>query len=224
MRELELFRDGAVYHVYNRGVDKRNLFADDADRQRFIKGLIVFNEVGRKSQRSLAAIDDPIPSDRPCVDVVAYCLMPNHYHLMLRQISTGGISEFMHRIGVGYTNYFNKRHDRRGSLLETAYKIKRSKNLVQQRHLSRYIHLNPLELIGLEWKKRKVDWKKAESFLLSYAWSSFRHFVGAETQSFVRPEMAMRGVGNAEDYVRFLGSWIERDWKKIAAFDQIRAA
>lgn len=221
MRDNELFSNGAVYHVYNRGVDRRATFADDWDRLRFIKGMIAFNDIGRRANKSLSAVDVPAISENPYVEIVAYCLMPNHFHLMLVQKATGGISEFMRRIGTGYTQYFNKRNNRSGSLFETTFKVKRVTNSVQMRHLSRYIHLNPLELIGLNWKKGRVSWDIAESFLKTYSWSSFRHFIGLEARAFIHPEKALKNVGAPNDYVRFLSSWIERDRKRIDAFESL---
>jgi len=219
MRDNELFSNGVMYHVYNRGVDKRDTFTDDRERTRFVKSIVAFNDVGRKATRSLSAIDDPPISDNPYVHVVAYSLMPNHYHLLLVQIASGGISEFMRRLGTGYTQFFNKRHERSGSLFETAYKIKRVTTTTYARHLSRYIHLNPLELIGLNWKAGKINWAKANSFLRNYRWSSFRHYVGLDDQAFVHKDRALKDVGDTSDYLRFLSSWVERDWKKIAAFE-----
>jgi hypothetical protein len=125
----------------------------------------------------------------------------------------------MHRLGTGYSKYFDIRHERTGCLFESSYKIKRMKNSVQRRHLSRYIHLNPLDLIGLDWKERRISWKEAGPFLESYAWSSYRHYVGLEELSFIRPEAAMENVGDRSDYVRFLKSWVERDWAEQAKFD-----
>lgn len=219
MRDIELFSPGAIYHVYNRGVDKRNLFLDAADRARFVKSLVAFNDVGRRKNSSLSRVMNPTVSDNPCVNIVAYCLMPNHFHLMLQQVADRGVSEFMHRLGLGYTKYFNKRHERVGRLLESAYKIKRVETTIQQRHLSRYIHLNPLELGGMNWKERKILWGEAEPFLQSYLWSSYRHYAGMEAKPFVRVEEGLKYVGGSDGYTRFLAAWIERDWPALDAFD-----
>lgn len=219
MRDPELFSTGATYHVYNRGVDKRIIFNDDADRLRFLKSIVAFNEVGRRENSSLARVENPPVSDTPCVDVIAYCLMPNHFHLMLRQAVHGGVSEFMHRLGLGYTRYFNKRNGRVGRLLESAYKIKRVKTTLQNRHLPRYIHLNPLDLIGLDWKRQPAPWSVAEPFLMEYRWSSFRHYVGLERQAFIKPDSEAAEPNGPKNHSAFLAAWIERDWNALAAFD-----
>jgi len=131
----------------------------------------------------------------------------------------GGVSEFMHRLGLGYTKYFNKRHARTGCLLESAYKIKRVETTIQQRHLSRYIHLNPLDLAGFERKNQRIAWAQAEPFLNSYAWSSYRHYAGIEMQHFVRMDEGLKYVGGKEEYQQFLAAWIEQDWSALDSFD-----
>jgi putative transposase len=221
MRDIELFSTGAVYHVYNRGIEKRDIFLDDGDYRRFIKGLIEFNEAGERPKISLCNIPTPVLSDSPCVDLIAYSLMPNHFHLMLKQLTAGGISSFMQRVGLGYTNYFNKRYERAGRLFEGPYKIKRMENAIQKRHLSRYVHLNPLELVGFDYKRRAIPWERAKRFLEDYRWSSYRHYAGVELQEFVRPEEALKGVGGKEEYEDFLRAWVERDGQKLDEFDKI---
>lgn len=212
MRDLELFSTGSTYHVYDRGADKRLIFMDEPDRARFVRSLAAFNEIGRDARMSLSRHTSTAAPENPCVDVVAYCLMSNHFHLMLRQLVPNGISEFMRRLAGGYARYFNKRHGRTGTLFEGAYKVKRLTTTLQFRHLSRYIHLNPLELAGMDYKRDKVPWDSARRFLESYAWSSYRHYAGLETQPFVKNDEALTHIGDEKDYIEFLRCWMERDW------------
>lgn len=212
MRDPDLFSNGGIYHVYNRGVDKRTIFADAGDYGRFIDGMVAFNEVGRRAEQSISRASRPKASERPYVHVICYCLMPNHFHLMLEQAESNGISEFMMRLGNGYTKYFNKRHDRVGRLLESAYKIRRVETTDQQSHLTRYIHLNPLDLAGMSRKRKRVEWSRAEAFLNRYPWSSFRHYAGIEMQDFVRMQTGLKHVGTQADYKRFLAEWVENPW------------
>jgi len=108
------------------------------------------------------------------VEILVFCLMPNHFHLMVKQKVNGGITLFMRKLGTGYTNYFNQKYKRVGPLFQGKYKIV---HLYQDAHflyLPYYIHLNPLELIIPEWKEQGIkNIKKAIKFLEKYRWSSF---------------------------------------------------
>ena len=119
---------GEYYHIYNRGVDKRDLFNDLKDFERFKESIKQFNQVEgigslqmhRKSVRALSSN----PSSEPLVAIVALCINPNHFHFLLKQLVDGGISKFMQKLQGGYTYYFNLKHQRSGSLLQGTYKYK----------------------------------------------------------------------------------------------------
>ena len=120
---------GGIYHIYNRGVEKRPLFLDDRDYNRFVYNMAIFNDIkpalnsGRKSKIGLAEKEiKSIKQRRPLVNIVAFCLMPNHYHLLLEQEEKDGISKFMNKIGVGYANYFNLKYQRVGPLFQGKFK------------------------------------------------------------------------------------------------------
>lgn len=210
MRDIELFTNGGIYHVYNRGVDKRQIFLDDADRVRFQNGLMLFNDHGRRKDYSIKSIANVRPSENPCVEIVAYCLMPNHYHFMLKQLVDGGVSEFMHRVGNGYTKYFNERYERSGGLFEGAYKIKRVETTGYIQHLSRYIHLNPLELDAI-WNTGQRTWAEANAALKEYRWSSFRHYAGFEKSRLLKNDVVMRLFKDTMEYLQFLRGFIASD-------------
>jgi len=145
-RKVELV-SGQYYHVYNRGVEKRDIFLDDSDYLRFLKSLKCFNQ------------EDPIFSlfwddikkrnlgvgslkSRKLVDIVAYCLNPNHFHLLLKQVIDGGISEFMRRLGTGYTGYFNHKYQRSGVLFQGRFKSIHISSNSYLLYLSAYINEN----------------------------------------------------------------------------------
>lgn len=119
-----------MYHIYNRGVDKRDIFADKHDIYRFLESIKEFNREDKiqslsnlhKFKSSQIAVE-PL-SGRPdrLVEVIGCCLNPNHFHLILRQISDNGISKFMHKLSGGYTCYFNIRNFRSGSLFQGKFK------------------------------------------------------------------------------------------------------
>jgi putative transposase len=127
---------GAIFHVYNRGVERRQIFLDSHDYRRF------------KSQIHLAL------EREPSVDLWAYCLMSNHFHLLVRQSDDAGMSRFMQRLGVAYAMYFNRRHNRVGPLFQGKYKAARIIGPLQLMEVSRYIHLNP-ERAGLGWRQHQ---------------------------------------------------------------------
>lgn len=121
---------GQMYHVYNRGVDKRDIFADKNDIYRFIESVKEFNREDkiislanlRKSKQNLQIEARPLSEKEPLVEVIAYCFNPNHFHLILRQSVDGGIANFMKKLQGGYTYYFNVKNSRSGSLLQGVFK------------------------------------------------------------------------------------------------------
>jgi REP element-mobilizing transposase RayT len=135
------------YHIFNRGVDKRDIFLDEYDIERFFFGMKVFNtvqpinsiyEYKRLEKRgSLASI-----CEKPLVKIVCYCLNPNHFHMILEQVEDNGIEKFMHRLGTGYTKYFNNKYKRNGSLFQGPFKSVLIESNEQLLHTSVYVNLN----------------------------------------------------------------------------------
>ncbi len=119
---------GENYHVYNRGVDKRNIFGDKIDIRRFVESIKEFNQteiIGslnnlRKSKKIQK--ETKAPYEEPLVVIIAYCLNPNHFHFILKQLEDGGIAKFMQKLQSGYTSYFNVRNKRTGSLFQGTFK------------------------------------------------------------------------------------------------------
>ncbi len=169
------------YHCFNRGIDKRIVFNDRADYERFIQLLYLSN-----SDRSIHRSDLysstteevlRIPRGKQLVGIGAFCLMPNHFHLLLNERTEGGISAFMQKLGTAYTMYFNKRAQRSGSLFTKPF---RSRHVGQDeyfQHLVHYIHCNPADLYEHSWKKGIVrDVRMLEKKLLAYRYSSLGAF------------------------------------------------
>lgn len=112
---------------------------------------------------------------------MAFALMPNHYHLIVREIIPKGISLFMQKIG-GYTSYFNKQNNREGSLFQSSYKCIEIKSDAQLFTVFTYVHTNPVELIEPMWKNQQVkDLNKAKQFLKNYEYSSYRDYINKPT-------------------------------------------
>lgn len=136
----EKFVTGEMYHIFNRGVDKRNIFSDKKDLDRFFQSMVVFNSI--KPVGSLFEQSFLKEKPKPLVKFVAYNLLPNHFHFILEQVVDGGISEFMKRLLGGYTWYFNKKSKRSGSLFQGTFKSKHIDSNEYLLHVSVYVNLN----------------------------------------------------------------------------------
>ena len=183
MANREPFGVGEWYHCYNRGVEKRKTFEDERDANRFLMLLYLAN-----TTKPVHLFDTHKPKltkafetdrGRPIVAVGAYCLMPNHFHLLLKEVNEGGITKFMSKIGTAYTMYFNARNKRVGNLFMKPF---RSRHIGDDRyfqHVLEYIHCNPAELYEPGWKAGKVrNARSLEGKLISYPYSSFGSYTG----------------------------------------------
>lgn len=141
-RNLELV-EGEIYHVFNRGVEKRSIFQDEDDYSRFLESMTEFNgiePIGSIYEKSFAKnqLGDGVTK---LVEFVCYCLNPNHFHFVLKQMSEKGIEKFMHRF-LGYTKYFNQKYKRSGVLFQGPFKAVHVNSNEQLLHLSAYVNLN----------------------------------------------------------------------------------
>ena len=173
------------YHCFNRGVEKRNIFQHEYDANRFLMLLYAANTneaVDLFSIRKLK-LENILGSHReiPIVAIGAYRLMPNHFHLLLKEISEGGITSFMRKVGTAYTMYFNLKNDRVGHLFSGSFRSRHIGNDLYFQKVVEYIHCNPAELYEPRWKKGKVsDIRKLEQKLVEYPYSSLRGFAPNE--------------------------------------------
>ncbi|MBU1180041.1 transposase [Patescibacteria group bacterium] len=211
------------YHIYNRGVDKRIIFENNSDYVRFLHLLYACNDknIGLDNIRKKINVKSPtlnINKNRvPLVDIVCFVLMPNHYHLILKQLEDNGISRFMHRLGTAYTNYFNTKNERTGSLLQGKYKAKYIKADIDLLYLSKYVHLNPIGLIEKDWKDIGIcDEKKADKLIREYRWSSYLDYIGIKNfPSIINKEFIVSYYKKPEDYKRFIDSFISGEFEQI---------
>ncbi|HEY4489802.1 MAG TPA: transposase [Candidatus Paceibacterota bacterium] len=174
------FAPGEYYHVFSRGVEKRKIFLTKGDYDRFLALLYILNQnasfvIGNylKSGKSLDRIFDE-KREKTLVTILSYCLMPNHFHLLIREDKENGISKAMGKILTGYSMYFNKKYDRTGPLFVKPFRAVHVNNDNHLKHLFAYIHLNCLDLCEAHWKKEGIkNHKVAESFLNKYKFSSY---------------------------------------------------
>jgi len=194
---------GEIYHLYNRGVEKRNVYKNSVDYIRFIHDLFEFNDINPApafERRYKPNTGYPIPhitkEKKKIVEILCFCLMPNHYHLLVRQLKDDGISLFMHKLGAGYTNAFNAKYDRVGPLFQGKYKIKHADQDEYLRHLVCYIHFNPLKFL------------KTWDELSTYRWSSHLDYLGKNNfGSIIEKEFLLELFGGKENYKKSSKDW-----------------
>jgi Transposase and inactivated derivatives len=192
MRKTPLVCD-EYYHVYNRGVDKRIVFQDSLDIGRFLQGIQEFNTIepiGSIFENSFSkdkSIDDKL------VEIVCYCLNPNHFHLLLKQVSENGISEFMKRLSGGYTLYFNNRNKRTGALFQGKFKSSHIDSNTYLLHVSAYINLN----------------NHLRNRTPSNSKSSWEEYVGTGVSRVCKTEIILDQYKNRGEYKKFAMSSLE---------------
>ncbi len=230
--------EGGIYHVLSRGVDKRRIFLCKGDYLRFIHDLFEFNDensalnIGRYfTQYSYSQLIDvrrqsigrndrrATREPRKClVEVLAFCLMPNHYHFLLRAKSDTSIAEFMKKINGGYAKYFNLKYERTGTLFSSRYKSVPVTNESHFIHLPYYIHMNPLDLITPEWRKRELtDYRQALRFLENYRWSSYLDYIGKKNfPSVTQRDFLSEFFGGPKEYRKSTRQWLKgMNWENI---------
>jgi putative transposase len=190
------------YHVYNRGVGGQPIFTDTREYQRFLLTLRYYRcqktpiQLSRflEQAKEKRAIDLSIleRNENVRVEILAYVLMPNHFHLLMKQSITDGIKELQHQLWDSYGRFFNLRHERSGTLWQGRFKAKLLETDEQLMHVSRYIHINPL-VAGL------VDTKN----LFSYPWSSLSSYF-SEKISFVNTKIILGYFPNILVYKSFI--------------------
>lgn len=209
MRKVALVT-GEIYHVYNRGVDKRSIFKDRKDLERFFRSMLEFNQempIGSihensfRKRRAGAQLGSPTSK---LVDILCYCLNPNHFHFILRQAGERGVEKFMQRLGTGYTKYFNTKYERSGALFQGKYKSSHIDTDAYLLHVSAYVNLND--------KCHKFE----DGSVLSK--SSWGEYIGTADEQFCDKDIILSRFNDKEEYREFaessLAGIIER--KKIA--------
>lgn len=174
------FVTGEIYHIYNRGVEKRSIVQNDKDRFRFIHDMFAFNDEAPTLNAGYHHTTKTAPhrSRKLLVEILCFCIMPNHYHFLIKQKVDNGITLFMRKFGTGYTNYFNKKYRRVGPLFQGKFKAVLVKQEPHLLYLPHYIHLNPLDLITPKWRTQQIpNPRKALKFLESYRWSSYLDYI-----------------------------------------------
>ncbi|MDO8260399.1 MAG: transposase [Candidatus Magasanikbacteria bacterium] len=198
MKKID-FQNDNYYHVYNRGVDKRKVFLEKEDFVRFLVGMREFNSVepvgslymlnnSRRKEKTLDVYSGRRPTSKTVklVEFVAYCLNDNHYHFILKQVTDRGVSEFMKRVGGGYTKYFNDKYKRSGALFQGRFKsveLESSDKIIQ---LSAYVNGN----------SKIHSYSKADE----YCWSSNQDYLLKRSGTICDKEIVMQHFSDIEEY------------------------
>lgn len=195
------FYENGFYHVYNRGVEKRNIFLDDEDYVAYTGILKTYlsenlpkEEKPQLQGRALERIKKHSLASE--VGLVAYCLMPNHFHLLLQQRTPQAITQLMRRVLTTYSMYFNQRYDRVGSLFQGRFKAIEVTNDEYLLHLTRYIHRNPVAAKLIEIKN-----------LVTYKYSSYPVYLGVEYKNWLRAKPILDyflQINSHKDYKNFV--------------------
>lgn len=214
---------GGIYHILNRGVEKRAIFLKNQDYARFVLALEFFNSqenielwglFHRTKGKDPHLIAKRIKQWRgkgrqPIVELMAFCLMPNHFHLIIREQQSDGIIRFMRKLG-GYANYFNRQCERSGPLFQGRYKAIEVKDIEQLQTLFAYVHANPMELWEPGWKEFKVkNPKQALTKLKEYRWSSWPDYIGKKNFPHVtQRSFFLQCFGGAPGCFNVVKNWV----------------
>ncbi len=202
MARKQAFANGEFFHIYNQGVDKRIVFADNGDMQRFFQSIVEFNTVtpvGSLYQNTFRKLSGPTPkSEEKLVNIIAYCLNPNHFHLILEQLVDGGISEFMKRLSGGYTCFFNHKNGRNGSLFQGKFKAAHIDSNEYLLHVSAYVNLND-----------KVHQLSGRTAKLVQSKSSWREYTNVCAGGICEKRIVLEQFKNICEYEEFALSSLE---------------
>jgi len=195
---------GEIYHVLNRGTGSIPIFKNKYDYQKFIQIFLYyqnenppvrFSRISFLPREQQEEIFSRLKKEKDFrVEIIAYCLMPNHFHFLLRQKKEGGIANFIRLSTNSYARYFNTKYQRKGSLFEGRFGAVRIENEFQLLHVSRYIHLNPYSSFLV----------KNLTLLVDYPFSSLPEYLGKTKEEICQKEVVLSEFSSAEKYKAFV--------------------
>lgn len=204
MRKIK-FVEGEFYHIFNRGVDKRIIFQDQNDSDRFFQSMKEFNveepigSIYRNSfnRKNIKLSNPATKSKQRLVNFICYCLNPNHYHFILEPLVENGIEKFMQKLGTGFTRYFNEKYKRNGVLFQGPFKAVHINTDAQLLHTSAYVNLND-----------KVH--KLSSGVTKFIRSSWKEYVGENIKDlFCKKDIVLGQFKDKMDYKKFAEESLE---------------
>lgn len=228
-RKIKLI-NGEIYHIVLRGVEKRLLFQEESNYCRAIRNFLEFNDVNPVSwsyrqhyyetgSRSNKRNTEKEQKKEQIVSILAFCLMPNHIHILLRQKRENGISTLMRKFGTGYAGYFNRKYKRSGYLFQGRFRAVHIKTDNQLRSVFVYIHTNPAVLIDPDWKNGGIkNPKEIIKFIENYRWSSYQNYLGKENFPLFIQCNLFNQMMTKEEWQRFVNDWVEE--KSLSGWDK----
>ena len=208
---------GEYYHIYNRGVNKNLIFNDQNDYYRFIKSIFLFNsdkslEIGAVSRGNTYRNVFFVDRGNQLVDIGAYCLMPNHFHFLIKQKVDNGISIFFKKVLTGHSMFYNKKYKRTGPLFEGRFKSKLISNDEYLSYLFAYIHLNPVKIQNPSWKDEGIDDPSAaEAFLRDYRFSSYNEYANNKPrpeERIINKKEFPEYFDSCKEFRNFMNNWL----------------
>lgn len=206
----QAFAPGEYYHLYNRGTEKRLIFIDERDYDYFLFLMYICNTIKSIKLRDVSQNFD---REETIVDIGAYCLMPNHFHILVREKNEGGISKYMLKLMTGYSMYFNKKYKRTGKLYEGVFKSIHANKDTYLKYIYSYIHLNPAKLIDKNWKENKNrNTDDLLRYVFSYPHSSLQEYQTGKlkiTNPAVFPTYFKKPTDHKEELFEWLNLLVE---------------
>jgi len=220
------FVNGEIYHIVVRAIEGITLFRNEKDYLRMIHDLFEFNDkksaistfrvtlhrnrvnVTRKDFVTLLE-ERKKEKRKMLVEILAFCLMPNHIHLLLRQVQERGISKLMQKLGI-YWLYYNKKYERKGHLFGGQFQAIHIKNEEQLKTVFVYIHTNPVAIIFPQWKEKGIkNAKEAREYIENYRWSSYPDYLENKNfPSLTNREFLLKIMGGVEGCRNFVNAWL----------------
>jgi putative transposase len=224
----EIFVPGEYYHIYNRIIFNKPEFKNRKNAERLARAFLLGNSTKSsaafeylKSNKN-ATLDEAIKitkTGEKLVDIICYSIMPDHYHLLVKEKVENGISNFLHKCNVSIAKYINIKNNRKGPLFESRFDAKHIDTNKYLVHLSIYIHLNPLDFLdGKKWRKHKLkNWPAKKKKLLDYPWSSLRMFLNKNFQDPIisNTKIILNQFDKNNTYEKSLQEWSEEHLEKI---------
>ena len=215
------FVNNEIYHIVLRGIDDNLIFKNTDDYYRGIFSLYEFNtaksitiqrkrEFRARLKRENRDLISVIDERDKLVEVLAFCFMPNHIHLLLRQIKDGGITKFMLKIGAGYGGYFNRKYNRKGHVFQNRFLAVLIKDDNQLKTIFTYIHTNPISFREPNWKEKGIgNPEETIKFLENYKWSSYLDYINIKNfPSVIEKKFFTDVIGGEKGCKEFIINWV----------------
>jgi len=190
------FVNDEIYHVFNRGVAKMRIYNNAYDYRRFLRTMFYYQILGPKPKFSRFLPNNFKLNNNKIVDIICYCLMPNHFHFLLKQVKESGITEFISKLSNSYTKYFNTKNQRVGPIFQGEFKSVHIETNEQLLHVSRYIHLNPI-----------ISYIAKD--LKNFKWSSYTEYIGELDNALCSKEIILDQFKLKKDYKDFILDQLE---------------